>query len=273
LPEFFAAFAADLQLAAREEPFNAAMKSTDPRRRRPDRLRRARDVPCVALQETVVKPELSWGAECAWPAARAEPGHNWPWKSLALALFLIGALQFGRGAWIQAKAWLAQELIAHAWSRTLEGEKEVKPWPWADTWPVARLSVPVLGIERYVLAGASGSVTAFGPGHLSGTPVPGSAGNSVIGGYRDTQLAFLRHVQPGDALEIERADGTRVVYRVLAANVLDKRDVWVAKQEGPNRLTLVTCYPFDALRAGGAQRYVVFAFESRNRGGERGTRG
>ena len=157
-----------------------------------------------------------------------------PWKSLALALLLIGALQFGRGAWVQAKAWLAQELIAHAWSRTLNGEKEVKPWPWADTWPVARLSVPALGIERYVLEGASGN--AFGPGHLSATPVPGDTGNSVIGGHRDTHLAFLRHVRPGDALEIERADGKRVVYRVLDANVLDKRDAWVAKQEG--RVTL-----------------------------------
>ena len=220
-----------------------------------------------------MKPDLSWGSECAWPAARPamERSGPRPWKSLALALLLIGALQFGRGAWVQAKAWLAQELIAHAWSRTLNGEKEVKPWPWADTWPVARLSVPALGIERYVLEGASGS--AFGPGHLSATPVPGDTGNSVIGGHRDTHLAFLRHVRPGDALEIERADGKRVVYRVLDANVLDKRDVWVAKQEGPNRLTLVTCYPFDALRAGGPQRYVVFAFELKNRGGERGTRG
>ena len=76
-----------------------------------------------------------------------------------------------------------------------------------------------------------------------------------------------------DHILVERADGRQVAYRVLDASVLDKRDVWVAKQEGPNRLTLVTCYPFDALRAGGPQRYVVFAFESKNRGGERGTRG
>lgn len=220
-----------------------------------------------------MKPDLAWGAECAWPEAQVQPRAAWPWKYLALALLLIGVLQFGRGAWIQAKAWLAQELIAHAWSRTLKGEKQVKPWPWADTWPVARLSAPALGIERYVLAGADGSAMAFGPGHVSGTPVPGETGNSVIGGHRDTHLAFLRHLKPGDALEIERADGRRVAYLVRDANVLDRRDVWVAKQEGPDRLTLVTCFPFDALRAGGPQRYVVFAYEFKNRGGERGTRG
>ncbi len=220
-----------------------------------------------------MKPDLGWGAECAWPAAAPKNPGSWPWKSLALALLLIGVLQFGHGAWIQAKAWLAQELIAHAWARTLKGETEVKPWPWADTWPVARLSAPGLGIDRYVLAGANGSAIAFGPGHLSGTPVPGDSGNSVVGGHRDTHLAFLKNVKPGDELLVERADGTRVFYQVRDALVLDKRDVWVAKQEGPNRLTLVTCYPFEALRAGGPQRYVVFAFESKDRGGERGTRG
>lgn len=220
-----------------------------------------------------MKPELGWGAECAWPAAAPKNPGSWPWKSLALGLLLIGVLQFGHGAWIQAKAWLAQGLIAHAWARTLKGETEVKPWPWADTWPVARLSAPGLGIDRYVLAGANGSAIAFGPGHLSGTPIPGDAGNSVVGGHRDTHLAFLKNVKPGDELLVERADGTRIAYQVRDALVLDKRDVWVAKQEGPNRLTLVTCYPFEALRAGGPQRFVVFAFESKNRGGERGTRG
>lgn len=220
-----------------------------------------------------MKPDLAWGAECAWPKRQEQKLAARPWTYLALAVLLIGALQFGRGAWIQAKAWLAQELIAHAWSRTLKGEHHVKPWPWADTWPVARLSAPALGIERYVLAGADGSAMAFGPGHVSGTPVPGETGNSVIGGHRDTHLAFLRHLKPGDALEIERADGRRVAYLVRDANVLDRRDVWVAKQEGPDRLTLVTCFPFDALRAGGPQRYVVFAYQFKNRGGERGTRG
>jgi sortase A len=61
---------------------------------------------------------------------------------------------------------------------------------------------------------------------------------------------------------VERADGRRLSYRVGAAEVLHRREVWAASQDGPTRLTLVTCYPFDAWRAGGAQRYVVIAFLS-----------
>jgi len=215
--------------------------------------------------------------ELAGSVTRTPEGWVWrgacPWRSLALALVVLGTLQFGHGAWIQAKAWLAHALIAQAWSRTLMGGAPVRPWPWADAWPVARLRAPALGIERYVLAGAHGSTLAFGPGHVDGTPVPGDVGNSVVGGHRDTHLAFLRALKAGDLIEVQRSDGRIVPYRVVEGLVLDKRDVWVAKQEGPTRLTLVTCFPFDVLRAGGRQRYVVFALELENRGGERGMRG
>jgi sortase A len=122
--------------------------------------------------------------------------------------------------------------------------------------------VPRLGIERYVLAGSDGRALAFGPGHAGGTAWPGERGNSVIDGPHDTQLGFLREVRPGDALVVERPDKVRVAYRVGRTEILDRREIWAMKQAGPTRLTLITCYPFGALRAGGPQRYVLLAFLS-----------
>jgi len=111
-----------------------------------------------------------------------------------------------------------------------------------------------------VLAGSEGATIAFGPGHMLGTALPGTSGNSVVSGHRDTHLAFLRDLPTGALIEVESEDGARRRYVVRQAEVLDRREVWVAKQEGPTRLTLVTCWPFDALRAGGPLRYVVWAF-------------
>lgn len=206
--------------------------------------------------------DVPLGVECAWPIPPRATRSDRAWLAVVCVLLVAGAWQAGRGVWIQAKAALAQVLIAQAWSRTLAGEAHAKPWPWADTWPVAKLSVPRLGIDCYVLAGADGSALAFGPGHVAKTTLPGEQGNSVIGGHRDTHLAFLKNVKPGDALIVERPDGVRVSYRAASAEVVDRRDVWVMEQSGPARLTLVTCYPFDALRAGGPQRYVLLAFLS-----------
>jgi sortase A len=226
--------------------------------------------------------ELCLGVECAWPGAPRDIPFRAPRAGLArvrlllVALLLaLGGWQFGRGAWIQVKAWLAQALSAQAWQRALAGESRAKPWPWADTWPVARMSVPSLGIERYVLEGADGAALAFGPGHLRGTALPGHRGNSVIGGHRDTHLAFLRKLPIGAEIIVESRGGDRLRYVVRQAQVLDRSDVWVARQDGPTRLTLVTCYPFEALRAGGPRRYVVRAYavdELTDRGGERADR-
>jgi sortase A len=205
--------------------------------------------------------DVALGVECAFPRAFSKK-ENVRKKAaiwIVALLAVAGALQFGQGLYIHAKAELAQVLLERAWQRTLAGEQAVKPWPWADTWPVARLIAPAQRTDLLVLAGANGRTIAFGPGHMDGTPLPGAKGNSVIGGHRDTHLAFLRTVKRGETLTVERADGRRTDYRVTDLDVLDKRDTWVAKNEGPSRLTLITCWPFDALRAGGPERYVVIA--------------
>lgn len=205
--------------------------------------------------------DVALGVECAFPRAFSEKEN--PRKRAILwivaMLAIAGSLQFGQGVYIHAKAQLAQFLLERAWQRTLAGETAVKPWPWADTWPVARLIAPAQRADLLVLAGADGRAIAFGPGHMAGTPLPGTAGNSVIGGHRDTHLAFLRDVRRGETITVERADGARTSYRVTELDVLDKRETWVARNEGPSRLTLVTCWPFDALRTGGPKRYVVIA--------------
>src|SRR5258708_29171650 len=142
---------------------------------------------------TTLFRSIALGVECAWTPLPEPRRSSWLWVVFIALLVALGTWELGRGAWIQAKAWLAQSLIAHAWTRTLSGERQAKPWPWADTWPVARLSVPPLGIERYLLAGADGAAMAFGPGHISGTPLPGEAGNSGIRGPPAPHPACLPH--------------------------------------------------------------------------------
>lgn len=210
--------------------------------------------------------DVALGVEAAFPGSVEFSRKKNPQKKAILWLIALvaaaGAFQFGQGLYIHAKAQLAQLLLERAWQRTLAGETAVKPWPWADTWPVARVMAPAQHADLLVLAGANGRSIAFGPGHMDGTPLPGAAGNSVIGGHRDTHLAFLRHVKRGDRFSVERPDGTRTDYRVTELDVLDKSDTWVTRNEGQTRLTLITCWPFDALRAGGPQRYVVIANKS-----------
>ncbi|MGD8582011.1 MAG: class GN sortase, partial [Gammaproteobacteria bacterium] len=84
-----------------------------------------------------------------------------------IILLFAAAWQLGLAGWIHTKAIAAQVLLERAWQQTLTDNKHHKPWSWADTWPVAELIVPDLAIEQIVLAGDSGAILAFGPGHSS----------------------------------------------------------------------------------------------------------
>jgi sortase A len=159
-----------------------------------------------------------------------------------------GTAAFGHGAYIYAKAQLAQVLL-HA----------AKPWPWADTHPVARLMAPGQDADVLVLAGASGRTLAFGPGHLDGSALPGDAGNAVITAHRDTHFRFLQDTAPGDLIIVERVDGASRHFRIRRSYVADARDLKLPRDTLVSTLTLVTCYPFDALNPGGPLRYVVVA--------------
>ena len=173
-------------------------------------------------------------------------------------LLLLGAWQAGHGAWIHAKAQLAQYLLQRAWARTLDGERDARPWPWADTWPVARLRVPAHGVDLIVLDGVSGRTLAFAPGHASGSPVPGAPGTAVISGHRDTHFRFLAALKPDDEIVVELPGRPAARFRVVDSAVVDSRMAVIRAADGP-ALALLTCYPFDALRAGGPLRWVVTA--------------
>jgi len=181
------------------------------------------------------------------------------WRGyLAVGLVLAGVWWLGQGAYIQVKAWLAQYLLQRAWEETLDGGGGISPWPWADTWPIARIQVDRLGVDQIVLEGASGRSLAFGPGHISGTAKPGAGGNSAISGHRDTHFRFLRELQDGDEIRLILPAGTELRYRVDQRGVYEQEDVWLLDR-GERSLTLITCYPFDALVPGGSERFVVSA--------------
>jgi len=179
--------------------------------------------------------------------------------ALTACLLTVGLWQIGEGSWIYAKARLAQYLLQRAWSRTLAGETDVKPWPWADTWPIARLTVPAYGIDQIVLNGAYGRTLAFGPGYAESSAFPGSSGTTILTGHRDTHFQFLKRLRQHDEIIIETLAGKSIRYQILDSRIVDSREVSINLDREVDRLILVTCYPFDAIAAGGSLRYVVTA--------------
>jgi sortase A len=55
-------------------------------------------------------------------------------------LLLIVIWQWSQAGLITGKDHLAKWLIAPAWQHTLTTGAYKKPWPWADTWPAAKIT-------------------------------------------------------------------------------------------------------------------------------------
>lgn len=182
----------------------------------------------------------------------------------AIMLAVIGVTLLALGLYIPAKGCLAQVLLNQAWSEAKTGEAAPKPWPWADTYPVAKLRVPRLGASALILSGASGRTMAFGPGHLIGSTEPGAIGHSIVAAHRDTHFAFLKHIVHGDRLVVERPNGDHRTYWVRDRRVMNADRDTLGLNQDRTLLTLVTCYPFDAITPGGPLRYVVTAEADRD---------
>jgi sortase A len=175
-----------------------------------------------------------------------------------LALAVVGLILFCDGAYIHAKAWLAQVLLERAFARSVATGHPAKPWSWADTWPVARIEVKRIGASAIVLAGSSGQALAFGPGHLEQTVDAGERGVAVYAAHRDTHFRFLKDVSIGDEIEITRSDGMRFRYRVDSAAVVRFDASGIDPATQGYELVLATCWPFDALTSG-PERYILHA--------------
>lgn len=194
-------------------------------------------------------------------------------KAIWLVCLLCGGLLFSHGAYLWAKAQLAQVLIARAWQTALLAEvslerssgdtsemyqqaQKVKPWPWADTYPVAKIQFAEQSL--YVLAGASGRTMAFGPGHMSATPLPFQGGNSVFTGHRDSHFASLAQLNKGDVIDVQTLAG-QGQYRITAIFVVHQSQMHIIESNNQDQLTLLTCYPFNSLTPNPTLRFVVSA--------------
>ena len=177
----------------------------------------------------------------------------------ASLLFVLGGWLIGQGFWIHVKASIAQDLLQHAWAQTLTTQQPVKPWPWADTWPVGRLMIPRLGINQIILADASGQSLAFGPGLVGNGAFPDGEQSLLVSGHRDSHFSFVRDLQPDEAIAVQTVNGERIAYVVESRTVVDSQTVKLMQNQEKATLQLITCYPFDALLPGGPLRYVVTA--------------
>jgi sortase A len=125
---------------------------------------------------------------------------------------------------------------------------------------LAVIRIPRFGASwRWVaVEGTSADDLANGPGHYTGTPLPGERGNAAFAAHRaghgDPFIDFDR-LRPGDAVIFSQR-GATWVYRIdTGPRIVPATATWVLAPLPGHRLTLTTCWP----KYGSAKRMYVRA--------------
>ena len=114
-------------------------------------------------------------------------------------------------------------------------------WALASGAPVARLQIPRLDLDEVVVEGVDESALRAGPGHMTGSALPGESGNSVISAHRDRHFRALGKIAVGDTILTDAAEGPRT-WTVSRIRVVDA-DAPALRTSRTPLLTLTTCWP------------------------------
>ncbi len=127
----------------------------------------------------------------------------------------------------------------------------------AEGEPIGDIRIPVIGINQVVVEGTNTPDLRKGPGHYTGTPLPGQPGNVAIAGHRTTYghpFYNLDSVKVGDPIVLTTLQGI-FVYDATKSTVVSPSDTSVVDNVFADRLTLTTCNP----RFSASSRLVVQA--------------
>ncbi len=177
------------------------------------------------------------------------------WLSFTLAVcFLMN------GFYMLAKAHLAQALLTSTWQKILtqDSSRLSKPWPWADFYPVAKLTFLPFGLSQVVLNKDSGQALAFGPA-LTGTNTTNINGVIIISGHNDSHFKVLEALKIGDEMLLEDNQAKGRYYRVADTQIIDTRTSQLSINDNGQGLVLVTCYPFGGMVSSSPYRFIVLA--------------
>jgi sortase A len=177
----------------------------------------------------------------------------------SFVLALSSVWQFTNSSLISLENVVTQGLLHTAWVRTQSSGHQVKPWPWAETVPIARLSIPSLNTKHVILDYANQRLPEVAITHANSSIPPGELGNSILNVSQEGYQSFLHLLKPGDALVLESVHSGLWRYQVSTIYVVEKTNTVLIEPSLNRRLTLVSCYRCNQQQS--RLRYVVVAEE------------
>jgi sortase A len=167
-------------------------------------------------------------------------------RIISITLFVVGGVLCAYVAGSYTWMFVEQKKLLHEW-KTQQAAREV----------LTKLSIPRIGLRAVVIEGTSSHSLLLGPGHMTRSAIPGTVGNAVIAGHRDTFFRHIHALKNGDDVYILRS-GKQFHYVVVRRKIVQPTDLSVLRSSRGVELTLITCYPPHAIGPA-PQRLIIVA--------------
>jgi hypothetical protein len=126
---------------------------------------------------------------------------------VAAILFLPPAVILSIGQlYLDARGFVADRLIRHAWDRTCGLGQPAAIWPGTVRHPIARVAVRGAGLDAIVLSGSTDDFSEIAPTWLSPNGAPNSRNDVVISAGRQSWRRSLARVDVGDVVTLQWLD-------------------------------------------------------------------
>ena len=169
-------------------------------------------------------------------------------------LFFIGITCLGLYGFFVVQAHFHQRMLEEEFDQPVPPKMTSPESPRAkelkDGDLFGRLEIPRLNLSVMVMEGDGDEVLRLGAGHVPGTSL-------AIAGHRDTFFRPLKDIMPSDIIRFSTKDGS-AEYTVIDTKIVGPTDTWVLDDASDDRLTLITCYPFNYIGPA-PKRFVVEA--------------
>jgi sortase A len=193
--------------------------------------------------QRILKPEL-WRALVGPKKPKLQTARKHPRRRIVSNILIVaGSVLCAYVGGSYARMYIHQRKLLREWDK-----------PSAESKNLTKLSIPKIALEDIVLEGASQHALLLGPAHLSASAIPGTMGNVVIAGHRDTFFRHIHRLRSGDDIYLLRSQ-KQFHYVVQSRRVVDSTDLSVLKDTNEGELTLITCYPTHAI--GPAPRRLI----------------
>lgn len=180
-------------------------------------------------------------------------------RAVEVTLFVVAAMALGWYGVVRLDAVREQTALSHELEvgRSTLPALQVARTAVAPHALVGRIDLPRLRLSAMAREGVDTRTLRSAAGHVPGTALPGDPGNAAFAAHRDTFFARLKGVRIGDDVTVTTEAG-RFHYVISTTQVVDPSDVSVLRATTEPTLTLITCYPFDAIGSA-PKRFIVTA--------------